>query len=263
MSEQATASTVRRPSAEYRQEHREKGQHPLRTRSQIEFYIVLLGASAVFLIIEHFTHMEFMLHMAAIPLEILVAVFIIQRFLDRRESERKRRQLMFIKSYLFRSDMSHLFMSNFDALKSPPVTMSRIKNSTLGELRRMRQESNTVEYKSLEDMEPVIMQYVSTQHIWQNFMERAITYDFEEIFHDMIYILHFVHDVKAFQEKHPGKLFVHEAQGRELLMRKARKVLGDGIRVFLDYAIELKEKQPEMFHEIISEYELLSQEVEP
>ena len=34
------------------------------------------------------------------------------------------------------------------------------------------------------------------------------------------------------------------------------KVLGDGVRSFLDHAIELKEQQPEMFEEIPADYEL-------
>ena len=38
-----------------------------------------------------------------------------------------------------------------------------------------------------------------------------------------------------------------------------KKVLGDGIQKFLDYAIELKEKQSDMFHQIISDYESSTQ----
>lgn len=41
-------------------------------------------------------------------------------------------------------------------------------------------------------------------------------------------------------------------------MEKVKKVLGSGIQKFLDYAIELKEKHPDMFDELISDYELLS-----
>ena len=42
-------------------------------------------------------------------------------------------------------------------------------------------------------------------------------------------------------------------------MEKVNKVLGDGIQKFLDYIIELKEQQPQMFYELISDYELSSQ----
>ena len=225
----------------------------------IGFYIVLAVASGVFLYIEHLTHLEFLYHLAAIPLEILLAVFIVQRFLDNREVQSKRRQLMFIKSCLFRSEMSGLFIANFLALKSPPVTMSKIKGSSLAELRKMREDANALEWKSLEQMEPVIAEYVRARPVWQNFMELAISHDFEDIFQDMIYILHFVRDVESFKERNPDSLFIHEAAKRELLMRKARRVLGDGIQKFLDYAIELKEKQPDMFHEIMSEYELATE----
>jgi hypothetical protein len=133
--------------------------------------------------------------------------------------------------------------------------MSEIKNSSLGELRKMRKDAGTIEYESLEKMELVIMEYVKAQYVWQNFMDRAITYDFEDTFHDMIYILNFIQDVKVFKDNNPDKLFIHEAEKDEHMMIKVRKVLGDGIQKFLDYAIELKEKQPDMFNQIISDYE--------
>jgi hypothetical protein len=190
---------------------------------------------------------------------VLVAVFLVEKLLEKHENREKRRQLMYIKSYMFRSEMRHLFLANFQALKSPALTMSRIKNATLEELLEMRHKAETVEYKSPEAMEPVIMEYVRAESVWHNFKERAITYNFEEIFLDMIYILHFIYDVKAFKEKNPGKLFIHEAVRREALMNKVRKVLGDGIKSFLNYVVELKEKEPPMFDEIMSDYELSEQ----
>ena len=160
----------------------------MQIRRNIVLYVVLLAAAAIFLVIESLTHIEFMFHLAAIPLEILLVVFIVQRYLDSREKKEKRRQLMFIKSYFFRSDMRNLFLTNFGALKSPRLTMSEIKNSSLSELRKMRQDANTLEYESLDKMELIIMEYIKAQYVWQNFMDRSITYDFEDTFHDMIWL---------------------------------------------------------------------------
>lgn len=60
--------------------------------------------------------------------------------------------------------------------------------------------------------------------------------------------------VKIFKDSHPGKLFVHEAARRPELMARTHRIIGDGIRRFLDYAVELKEKQPEMFDEMMADY---------
>lgn len=228
----------------------------MKVGENILIYVLLLAASAFFLVIQHVTHVEFMFHLAAIPLEVLVVVFIVEMFLGNREKKQKRKQLMYIKSCLFRSEMRNLFIANFNTLKSPSLTMSEIRNSTLDELKRMREEASTVEYKSPEMMEPIIMEYVNAQPVWQNFMDIAIAQSFEEIFQDMVYILHFIHDVKTFKANNPDKLFIHEAKNNERLMQKVNMVLGDGIRKFLDYVIELKEKQPDMFYEIIADYEL-------
>ena len=230
----------------------------MKTLKIVAFYSVFPAVSAVFLVIERLTHVEFFLHLAAIPIEVMVAVFIVERLLARKEKHEKRRQLMFIKSYMFRSDMRNLFIANFRALKSPAVTIAGIRAGSLDELRRMRRLAESVEYKSLEATEPVILEYIRTQHVWKSFMERAITYNFEEIFRDMIYILHFIYDAQTFQDIHPGKMFILEAAKNEAFMIKARKVLGDGIRRFLDYAIELREKQPRMFDDVFADYELNS-----
>lgn len=219
--------------------------------------IILVSLSGLFLYIQYVTHNEFMFHLAAIPLEVLLALFIVQRFLENRRNQDKRRQLMYIKSYLFRAELRSLFVSNFRALEYPAVTMTQIKNSTLEELNQIRKEAVNPKYKSLEAMEQVVNEYVKSQHIWRDFMDRAITYDFQDVFENMIEILHFTHDVKFFRDSKPGELFVYEARKNSVMMNKVEKILGDGIRSFLDYAIELKTKYPDMFLEMISDYELV------
>jgi hypothetical protein len=222
----------------------------------IGYYLGFVAASAIFLIVEHFTHIEFFLHVAAIPLEVLVAVFIVEKMLERREKKERLRQLMFIKSHMFRTDMRGLFIANFRGLKNPAITMHQIRDASLEELRKMRREAEAVEYRSPEAMEEIIREYVKAQPVWTSFMERAITYNFENIFLDMIYILHFINDVKAFKERLPDSLFIHEAETNERLRAKVRKVLNDGIQKFLDYAIEIKEKQPKVFVDLMTDYEI-------
>ena len=119
--------------------------------------------------------------------------------------------------------MRNLFITNFANLKQPALSMSKIKSASLEELKQMRREAESIEYQSSISMEPIIMEYVNAQRVWVSFMERAMTCNFEDIFHTMIYILHFIHDVKAFKERHTDKLFIHEAEKREWLMRKVRK----------------------------------------
>jgi hypothetical protein len=227
----------------------------MKNSRDIAVAIVLLSAAVIFLVLEETTHIEFFLHLAAIPLEVLLAVFIIEKILERQTTRAKRRQLMFIKSLLFRSEMRGLFLANFQALKSPALTMSKIHGASLEELRRMRREADRIEYKSPRAMEPVIMEYVKARGVWLNFLERAITYDFEEIFNDMVNILHFISDVTAFKEANPKKLFILEARKKKPVLEKVRKVLWDGVQRFLDYAIELKEKQPALFEEMMEDYE--------
>jgi hypothetical protein len=120
----------------------------------------------------------------------------------------------------------------------------------------MRGQAGDIEYRSLEALEPVIDEYVKAEPVWHSFKERAITYNFENIFLDMMAILHFIYDVRSFKAKHPQKMFIHEAAKKEEAMKKVWKIVTDGIRLFLDYAIELKDKQPAIFDEMMADYEL-------
>lgn len=223
--------------------------------------IILTSISGVFLYIQYVTQNEFMFHLAAIPLEVLAVLFIAQRFIENVRNQEKRRRLMYIKSYLFRAELSDLYIMNFLALETPVITMAQLKHSTLEELKQIRESVTNVKYKSLEAIESVVEEYVNAQHVWRDLMERAITYDFEDVFQDMIELLHFVHDVKVFRDKNQGKLFGSEVSENEGIQLKVEKVLGDGIRSFLDYAIELKDNQPKMYLNMMSDYELAWNEV--
>ena len=223
-------------------------------------YISLVSASGIFLFVNQQTHMEFALHLAAIPLEILLGVFVIGKLLERRDRVEKLKKLQHLKSYLFRSKMRNLFLTDFNALRFPPITVSKIKNSSLEELKQMRSDADHIEYASPEAMEAVIMEYVSAYHVFQEFMEKAFTQDIDSNFDNMLYILHFIEDVKLFKQTHPDKLFIYEAQNQRSLMKKVKKIMGDGILKFLDYVIELKEKNPDMFYDLLTDYELSSLE---
>lgn len=235
----------------------------MRKSKTIVFSIALVVASVLFIFLEGWTHWEFFWHLAAIPIEILIAVFIVESILERHESHARRRQLMYIKSYMFRSQMRNLFVANFAALKSPVLTMRGIRRASLEELRAMRRGAETVEYASPEAMETIIDEYVAAEPVWHSFRERAITYNFEDIFLNMIAILHFVYDVKIYKAKHPHAPYIREAAKREETKRTTEKILTDGIRVFLDYAIELKEKKPAIFEEMMADYEAAMRLREP
>lgn len=217
--------------------------------------IVLVSISIMFLLLEKLViHEVFLHHLAAIPLEIVLGVVIVENLLKKKERDVRKKQLRYIKSHIFRSELRRLFIMNFEALKKPSISLEDIKNASLTQLLQMRSEAANIEYKSLKGLEPIILEYVKTQHVWQLFMEKAMDFHFENIVEDMIFLIHFINDIMIFKDTHPQKLFVEGMKGNEVMMRKIYKVLGDGIRSFLNYAIELKEKSPEFLEEILHDY---------
>lgn len=225
--------------------------------SKLFFLLCLLlpTLSAGFLYLEYLTHIEFFLHVAAIPLELLAGGLLLERFLAHKEKDRKRHQLMYIKSYLFRSQMRDLFISNFAALEQPKITMDRIRNSSTAQLLDIRKELADLRYLSDEAIEIVVMEYQKAHRVFREFMEWAIINDFESIFQDMIYLLHFIQDIQIFQAHHPDELFMEHARSEPVLMKKLQAILQQGLYGFLDYVIELKEKQPELLNDLLTDYQ--------
>lgn len=133
---------------------RPSGNITFKTKTYLLMCVGLPLLSAFFLFLEKVTHYEFLYHVAAIPLEILLGAFLVKRFLA--EKEARRHQLMYIKSFIFRSEMRNLFIANFNALVYPDITIPKIKASSLQELKTMRSSIDTLRYRSSEDMEAVI-----------------------------------------------------------------------------------------------------------
>ncbi len=238
--------------------------HDARKERRAIYLLMFLGLPALslfFLWLEHATHVEFLLHVAAIPLEILLGAFLVERWLARKEKEAKRRQLMYLKSYLFRSEMRNVFISNFDALETPTISIEALRDDPLSELRWARDRITAVSYRSSEAMERVVLEYVRARRAFQTFMEWAAANDFESIFHDMLYILHFIQDVERFKEATPERRFVDEALRHPRLREKMERILRDGVVKFLDYVIELREKEPEVLEELLDDY-LLSSKIQ-
>ncbi|MDR4504852.1 MAG: hypothetical protein MRK01_08710 [Candidatus Scalindua sp.] len=215
----------------------------------------LISASVFFLFAHWLTHNEFTLHLAAIPIEILFGALLIEKILERKKKAEQSRRLMYFRCYLFRSRLRNIFLANLNALKFPVLSISRIKNASLNDLKQFRKDANHIEYVSLEAMETIIVEYIPAYHAFYSFMEWTIIHDIDFGFENMIYILHFIEEVKLFKHNNPDTPFVNEAQKQRALMKKVKKVLAEGLFKFLDFLIELKVKEPALFYELLADYE--------
>lgn len=218
-------------------------------------YIGLPLLCAFFLWLHQTTHIEFLLHLAAIPLEILVGAFLVERFLAHEARKQDLRKHMYMKSYTFRSELRKVFIANLKALKYPSIKISEIRTASIENLLSIRNSLDDLEYGTDEEIENVIMEYIHAQKTFYKFMEWAVNHDFETIFFNMIDLLHFIQDVKQFKEYYSDKLFVTEAKKDPKQIERINKVLKEGVLSLLDYVIELKSENPELLDEILGEYE--------
>ena len=220
-------------------------------RSRNYWYLFLICAlpllSAAILHLETIFHHEFLFHLAAIPLEILFGAILLERFMTSREKHRRIRHWAFVKSCLMRSKLRDIVVTNFAGLQQPALSLELIHDSTVKELQAMLPQLQNIQYRSIEAMEKVVDEYVAAYPTFYNLMEWSINNDFEAIFHDMIFVIHFIHDVESFRSQNPGKSFVAAMQKDPEKFAKVKKVLSDGIVKFVEYAIELKLTQPEVF----------------
>jgi hypothetical protein len=211
--------------------------------------------SVFFLFLHWLTHIEFTLHLAAIPIEILFGALLIEKILERKRKAEQSKRLMHFRCYLFRSRLRNIFLANLNALKFPIISISKIKSASLEELKQMRKDANHIEYASLDAMEMIIIEYVPAYHAFYSFMEWTIIHDIDSGFENMIYILHFIEEVKLFRHNNPDTPYIYEAQKQRSLMKKVKKVLAEGLFNFLDFLIELKKKDPALFYELLADYE--------
>ena len=217
---------------------------------------LLLLSGIFFYISDYVLHHHFFLHLAAIPLEIILAVVVVEHFISHKEKANKKYQLFLIKSYLFRSEMKRLFISNLISLQSPEITINKIRGMTLKELKDLRSNLGDLTYKSHQHLEKVVEEYIKAKNVFQFFLEWAIENNVEYIFKDMIYVLHYIQDVILFKEHHPGKLFFQEEEDNPGLIEKTSRIVRNGIEHFLDYVIELKQKDSTMLNSLLSDYEI-------
>lgn len=225
------------------------------------YLLLLIGLpllSILFLILEDITHIIFLHHVAAIPLEILVGAVLVERFLASRERKSRLRQFMHLKSFMFRTHIREAFITNFHALESPHIDMEWLATASLQDLQKMRKGLRKLNYRSEEELEKVIQAYVESRDIFRGFMELAISHDFESIIENMVFVLHFIQDVDLYKRYYPNKLYIEHALRRPEERRRVIRILSDGISKFLDYLIELKQKQPDVFKELINEYLMTS-----
>jgi hypothetical protein len=226
---------------------------------RVWLYVCLISISVFFLFIHWLAHIEFTLHLAAIPIEILFGALLIEKILEKKRRAEQSKRLMHFRCYLFRSRLRNIFLANLNALKFPIISISKIKSANLEELKQMRKDANHIEYASLDAMETIITEYVPAYHAFYSFMEWTIIHDIDSGFENMIYILHFIEEVKLFKYNNPDLPYVYEAQKKRSLMKKVKKILAEGLFNFLDFLIELKKKEPALFYELLADYEELPQ----
>ncbi len=222
---------------------------------KIWLYVCLIFTSVFFLFVHQLTHNEFTLHLAAIPIEILFGALLIEKILEKKRRSEQSRRLMHFRCYLFRSRLRNVFLANLNALKFPIISISILKNASLEKLKKIRRDANHIEYASLNAMETIITEYIPAYHAFYNFMEWTIIHDIDSGFENMIYILHFIEEIKLFKYNNPEVPYVNEAQKKRSLMKKVKKVLAEGLFSFLDFLIELKKKDPALFYELLADYE--------
>ncbi len=226
-------------------------------KDKLLIILFLLSLSGIFFFLSDYVlHHHFFLHLAAIPLEIILAVVVVEHFISQRRKTNKKYQLFLIKSYLFRSDMKGLFICNLISLQSPEITINKIRGMTLKELKDLRSNLGDLTYKSHLHLEKVVQEYIKAKNVFQFFLEWAIENNVEYIFKDMIYILHYIQDVILFKEHHPGELFIQEEKDNPELIEKTSRIVRNGIEHFLDYVIELKQCDPTMLNSLLSDYEI-------
>jgi hypothetical protein len=224
--------------------------HRVLRKSFLKYYVALVVAAIILLIVFYVTEIEFMLHLAAIPLEILLAAFVVDQVLNLQERQGRRRRLKGEAASVFHSQIEGVIEAGIRAAQPPDAPMPKLASMSTEELKGLRAAVGPAKYRSLAEMQAGIDQLVDAEQTWQSILAQAIEYDVDETYVNMMKMLSFVRYVKAFRESHPDESFAHFAQGNEKAMEKMRGVSELAVRRYLDLLVDFKEHDPDMLKEL-------------
>jgi hypothetical protein len=209
-------------------------------------------------------------HIFAVFLELLVAFILVELIWKKHEHSREKRemvrekqkeidkkeeQLRFIKSYMFHARMRTLFITNFLALKTPPVSFAEIGTTqAIPELNQIHYETQTAKIA-------VIQEYVKAEDVWQRFLDLGIMFSIDRIVKDMTCILQRVEEVKEiFPSRSITNMPAHEFAAQLVkdhngdLIDQFEPIIKAGIVKFYEYARDLRDSNKELFNNLIDFY---------
>ena len=219
-------------------------------RRFVQYYVILIAATALILIVYYETEHEFLLHLAAIPIEILVATFIVERLLRAHEEQRSRRRIMAEAATAFHSQIETVVQVGIRTAQPPDARVPKLETLSVEELKRLRARAGPVKFTSAEEVDAAVNELVDAEDLWLSIMSQAIEHDIDETFVNMMRLLDFVHHVKAFRRAHPGEDFGRHALGDEAATKRMEDAGGSAVVRYLDLLIEFKEKEPDMLQKL-------------
>lgn len=226
---------------------RKRAMHTVLRRRFLRYYIALVAAAIIFLIVFAVTEIDFMMHLAAIPLEILLATFVVDQVLRLQERQTRRRRLLGEAAGVFHSQIQAVIAAGIRAAHPPDATLPKLESLGAEELRQLRASATTVTYLSAEEMEAAIDELVDAEPTWESMLAQAIEYDVDETYVSMMRVLDFVRHVKAFRQSHPHQSFAEFALSDDAAMERVRRVSKLAAHRYLDLLIDFRQHDPDMF----------------
>lgn len=219
----------------------------------ITLYVSLVVSALLLLVLEAYTDIVFLLYLAAIPLEVLLAILILERYLKNLEHTKVNQQWVMFKSYIFRVSLKQLYINVIDTYSATGITVESCFDPDDKKLEEIDRKFS-VENIDMSRITPVLSEYIRTEETFVFFLRWAFENGFEEIFNEIGMMLHFIQDLKNFQEHH-GSLSPEVMEKHDpALVETAKQTCMASAHYFIDFIKDISRHHVQLYHLLKKDY---------
>lgn len=210
----------------------------------------LLGLTVVFLLVHSFYfHWDFLLHLAAISLEVLVGVLIVGQILRRQKDEERERRILKTRELLVRTDLADVIFHSIRILKKPCLGLEDLENASQEKIREHLLEISQGKLECIQvqsgekAMEHFVDSFIEAESALQRELTNAENFK-SKSFDQLVGLLHTIHTVKLARQRYTKAKFKEYYGSNTAHFDALRHGIQTVLEIFLEYLAETKRFSP-------------------
>lgn len=203
------------------------------TITLIQIALLLLSIT-FFTVHEIFFKHDFLLHLAAIPLEVFVAIFVVGAYLEREKNKQYDYVSRKYRELLFRVELNDLLYHCLNISKNPKIVFDKLlllDETVLQEIidvirsDRFRIEINKKNFESF------VRSFMEAETCLRRLAENPMLMQHPQLYATIVNLLHASHEIKLLCKKYENKSVLRHIKNNSVF----RKMIESSVKNFLEF----------------------------